>query len=144
MLQRRNDLSAQRSHLSPGVHCILELYHCQPELLNQVAFVRQTLQEATVKANATLIEMTIHQFHPQGITALALLAESHLSIHTWPETGYAAVDLFTCSPHTTPEPACLYLVQAFGAREHSLIQLLRRNTLSPDPLLPTRSTQIKA
>ena len=47
-----------------------------------------------------------HRFEPQGVTGLALLAESHISIHTWPESGYAAVDVFTCGDHTMPENAC--------------------------------------
>lgn len=115
-----------RSLVSVGIHCILELYDCPTDVLNEVVFIKQTLQEAAKIARSTLIGQIAHQFHPQGVTALALLAESHISIHTWPEIGYAAADVFTCGEHTKPEKACEYLVQTFRASKHSLLKLPRR------------------
>jgi S-adenosylmethionine decarboxylase len=109
-----------------GSHCILELYDCAGTLLNDVSYVLESLREAVRRANATLLSETYHQFEPHGITALFLLSESHISIHTWPEVGYAAVDAFTCGSHTDPEKACLYLVEAFQAGRHN-ISMLRRN-----------------
>ena len=73
----------------------------------------------------TLLKLSSHQFHPQGVTAVGLLAESHLSIHTWPEHGYAAVDVFTCGEEARPQQACDYLVKRFAARRHSLVVLPR-------------------
>ena len=67
-----------------GVHCILELYQCPPALLNDPEFVTGAVEAASQQANSTLLKLSFHQFEPQGITAVALLAESHLSIHTWP------------------------------------------------------------
>ncbi len=66
-----------------------------------------------------------YEFSPYGVTALVLLAESHISIHTWPENGYLAVDVFTCGEHTEPEQACHYLVEAFQACSHVLLKLPR-------------------
>jgi S-adenosylmethionine decarboxylase len=111
---------------SVGFHCILELYDCSKTLLNDADFVRQSLRDAATQAKATLLNEVLHQFEPQGITALALLSESHISIHTWPEVGYAAVDVFTCGHHTDPEEACKHMVKAFGAGRH-LMKKLRRN-----------------
>jgi S-adenosylmethionine decarboxylase len=109
-----------------GVHCVLELYGCAFERLNDIAFIKQSLQEASVQAESTLLAQVEHKFHPQGVTALALLAESHISIHTWPETGYAAVDVFTCGQHTKPEKACQYLAEAMQAEKHVLMKIPRR------------------
>ena len=69
--------------------------------------------------------MITHQFQPQGVTGLALLAESHISIHTWPESGYAAVDVFTCGDHTMPEQACAILCSELQAKRHALKSFLR-------------------
>ena len=90
--------------------------------------MQQALREAARRSNSTLLGELCHPFEPQGITALALLGESHISIHTWPEAGYAAVDVFTCGRHTRPEAACEYLIQVFQARRYSLRKLPRRTT----------------
>lgn len=114
-----------------GVHCILELYDCPTDILNNAVFIQQALQEAAKMAKFTLLKEIVHQFHPQGVTALALLAESHISIHTWPEIGYAAADIFTCGQHAEPDEACQYLIQTFQANKHLLLKLPRR-MFSPD------------
>jgi S-adenosylmethionine decarboxylase len=108
-----------------GSHCILELYECPTDLLNNLVFIRDSLQEAAKRAKSTLLKEITHQFHPYGVTALALLAESHISLHTWPETGYIAVDIFTCGEHTEPEVACKFLLETFQARSHVLLKFPR-------------------
>jgi S-adenosylmethionine decarboxylase len=125
---------------SVGSHCILELYDCSETLLNDADFVRQSLRNAAKQAKATLLNEVLHQFDPQGITALALLSESHISIHTWPEMGYAALDVFTCGHHTDPEEACRYLIQAFQAERHVMTKL-RRN---PPPVTLTLSASAQS
>ena len=112
-----------------GKHCILELYHCNPSKLNDDAFLRSTIITAVDEAGATLLNLITHQFQPQGVTGLALLAESHLSIHTWPESGYAAVDVFTCGDHTMPERACRVLRRELEAAGHSLRSFRRETPL---------------
>ena len=113
-----------------GTHCILELHGCSPDLLNDVLFVRDAVEQASKQSLSTLLNLTSHQFHPQGVTAVGLLAESHLSIHTWPECGYAGIDIFTCGEAAKPQQACDYLVKRFGARRHSLRILPRGVTAS--------------
>ena len=110
-----------------GKHCILELYHCNADRLDDEALIRNSITQAVQQAGATLLQLISHRFTPQGVTALALLAESHLSIHTWPESGYAAVDVFTCGDHTMPERACDRLIAALQAGSHQL-RSFRRET----------------
>ena len=111
-----------------GKHCILELYACDASKLNDESFIRTTIATAAREAGATVLQLISHRFQPQGVTGLVLLAESHLSIHTWPESGYAAVDVFTCGDHTMPDRACLALVQALGAGDYKLSSFRRETT----------------
>ena len=108
-----------------GSHCLLELYDCPKDLLNNVDFIKKALEEGVKEADSTLLRELTHQFEPYGVTALALLAESHVSLHTWPEIGYIAVDMFTCGEHAEPEKACKYLVKAFQAKNHVLLKIPR-------------------
>ena len=108
-----------------GKHCILELYDCDPTKLDDETFLRHTITTAAQRAGATLLNLITHRFEPQGVTGLALLAESHISIHTWPENGYAAVDVFTCGDHTMPEKACEVLCEELEAGRHALRSFLR-------------------
>ena len=108
-----------------GTHCIVELYGCPRDLLNDESFVKNALREAVDQGLATLLHEVSHQFHPQGVTALALIAESHVAIHTWPECGYVAADVFTCGERADPEKACMHLVRVFRAGRHSLTKLIR-------------------
>ena len=108
-----------------GRHCILELYQCDHAKLNDEAFIRTTITSSAKVAGATLMNLVTHSFKPQGVTGLALLAESHISIHTWPEIGYAAIDVFTCGDHTMPEKACKLLFQDFLAKNFSFKNIAR-------------------
>ena len=108
-----------------GKHCILELYNCDPAKLDDEAFLRNAITSAAKRAGATLLNLITHRFEPQGVTGLALLAESHISIHTWPESGYAAVDVFTCGDHTMPEKACQVLADELQAGQQKLTSCRR-------------------
>ena len=107
-------------------HLLLELYRCDCEKLNDESFLRCTLNRAAKLANATVLNLMSNKFEPQGVTAIALLAESHISIHTWPESNYSAVDIFTCGQNMLPELASQYLIEAFKAKEHFL-RVIERN-----------------
>ena len=107
-------------------HFLLELYRCDYEKLNDESFLRCTLNNAAKLANATVLNLISNKFEPQGITAIALLAESHLSIHTWPEARYSAVDIFTCGQNMKPDISCKYLIQALMAEEH-LLRIIDRD-----------------
>ena len=115
-----------------GTHCIVELYDCPRELLNDTAFVSKAMHLAVERGLASLLEEVSHQFHPQGVTALGLLEESHISIHTWPEYGYAAADVFTCGERASARKACRSLVETFGARRHSLFEMARGSELEAE------------
>ena len=115
-----------------GKHCILELYACDPSRLDDQDFLRDAITTAARRAGATLLQLLIHRFQPQGVTGLALLAESHISIHTWPETGYAAVDVFTCGDHTMPEKACQVLIRELNAGRHKLTSFRRETPVGID------------
>ena len=107
-------------------HLLLELYRCDYEKLNDESFLRCTLNRAAKLAKATVLNLISNKFEPQGVTAIALLAESHISIHTWPESNYSAVDIFTCGQNMLPELASQYLIEALKAEEHSL-RVIQRN-----------------
>ena len=110
-----------------GITCLLELYDCPPDILDDQNQINQAVRDAVEHANATLLKQVSQQFEPQGVTALGLLAESHVSVHTWPEHGYAAVDVFTCGNRAMPELACDFLVDALAAGHHT-VQRFERGT----------------
>ena len=107
-------------------HLLLELYGCDREKLNDESFLRCILNRAAKLANATVLNLISNKFEPHGVTAIALLAESHISIHTWPESNYSAVDIFTCGQNMMPELASQYLIESLIAKEHSL-RVIKRN-----------------
>ena len=107
-------------------HLLLELYRCDCEKLNDESFLRCTLNRASKLAKATVLNLISYKFEPQGVTAIALLAESHISIHTWPESYYSAVDIFTCGQNMIPELASQYLIESLMAEEHSS-RIIERN-----------------
>jgi len=113
-------------------HLLLELYRCDCEKLNDESFLRCSLNRAAKLANAKVLNLISNKFEPQGVTAIALLAESHISIHTWPESNYSAVDIFTCGQNMMPELASEYLIEALMAKEHSL-RVIERNPPSSVP-----------
>ena len=119
-------LSDEQKLSHQGKHLLLELYRCDCEKLNDESFLRCTLNRAAKLANATVLNLISNKFEPQGVTAIALLAESHISIHTWPESNYSAVDIFTCGQNMQPELASQYLIETLNAEEHFL-RVLKRN-----------------
>jgi len=86
-----------------GKHIILELWGCEKQALDDQQGVEKMLVNSAKACGATLICVKTHKFSPQGVTGVAVLAESHISIHTWPELGYAAMDVFTCGDHVIPQ-----------------------------------------
>lgn len=121
-----------------GRHVIIELWGCN-EVINDAARVERAMRDAVQAANATLLDIFVHEFSPQGVTGVAVLAESHLSIHTWPEYGYVAADVFTCGSTTRPEAAAEVLRKEFAA-ETADIRELERGVM-PKPIRNAPSTQ---
>lgn len=124
-----------------GIHCIAELYDCPKNLLNDEGHIQQAIRGAVRHGMATILHEVSHSFHPQGVTALALIAESHVAIHTWPEYGYAAVDVFTCGDRASAVQACEYLIKAMGAKRHSLKKLNRGMAINGSPAEPKVSQE---
>ena len=122
-------LNNEKKLVNKSKHFLLELYRCDCEKLNDESFLRCTLNKAAKLANAKVLNLISNKFEPQGVTAIALLAESHLSIHTWPEAHYSAVDIFTCGQNMKPEISCKYLIQALMAKEH-LLRIIDRSPSS--------------
>jgi len=98
-----------------GKHWLVEFYGCPATCLSGVKEVEQTLCEAAIQAGATIVEMRFHQFAPWGVSGIVIIQESHLSIHTWPEHGFAAFDLFTCDASLPADKTLEFLKTAFGA-----------------------------
>ena len=121
-----HSFSNDKKRIHQSKHFLLELYGCDYEKLNDESFLRCTLNRAAKLAKATVLNLISNKFKPQGVTAIALLAESHISIHTWPESNYSAVDIFTCGQNMMPELASQYLIEALKADEHSL-RVIERN-----------------
>jgi S-adenosylmethionine decarboxylase len=109
-----------------GKHVILELHDCDRKRLSNCEFLRETLLEACRRAGATILGNSFHVFSPyDGVSGVIIIAESHLSIHTWPEYCYAAVDIFACGDSLHPEKAVDFMVQELKAGNHSVTELKR-------------------
>ncbi|GAB2537809.1 polyamine aminopropyltransferase [Rufibacter soli] len=108
-----------------GRHILVEFYNCSPELMNDVVHIENSMVAAAETAGATVINSTFHHFSPYGVSGVVVIQESHLAIHTWPEYGYAAVDLFTCGDSVNPWVSYNYLQEAFKASHGSSMELLR-------------------
>jgi len=108
-----------------GKHLLLELKDCDREVLNDLSSLKGMLQAAASEAGATVLGESFHQFSPYGVSGAIIIAESHLFIHTWPELGYAAVDIFTCGNSVRPEKAAQKLIRELGAKSHSILEIKR-------------------
>lgn len=102
-----------------GRHVLAEIYGCEFDILNDVKKVEEIMVNAALEAGAEIRECVFHKFSPQGVSGVVVISESHLAIHTWPELGYAAVDVFTCGEKVDPWDACNYLTRQFRAKHMS-------------------------
>jgi S-adenosylmethionine decarboxylase len=108
-----------------GRHLLLELFDCDPDAINNLEAVKGAMVEAARRAQATIVDVVFHEFNPFGISGVVVIAESHLSIHTWPEYRYAAVDIFSCGDVLQPDVAASYLVEQFAAERTSAVEMQR-------------------
>lgn len=108
-----------------GRQVLGELSFCEHDTLNNKQRLEELLRKAAEASGATLISVHTHHFQPHGVSGVAILAESHLSVHTWPELGYAAVDAFTCGDHVNPAQAVAVLEQGFGAQFTTTVEMIR-------------------
>lgn len=108
-----------------GRHILAEIYGCDFELLNNPHKVEEIMVNAALEAGAEVREYVFHKFSPQGVSGVVVISESHLTIHTWPELGYAAVDVFTCGDTVDPWDACNYLTNSLNAQEIKATETIR-------------------
>src|SRR5687768_9501469 len=114
-----------------GRHLLCEYHGCDRESLNRPELIRAEMLAAVTRSGATPIQDFVHTFTPHGVTGIIVIAESHFAIHTWPEYGFAAVDLFTCGDTVDPYAAFEHLAKAFKAATHSVVEM--RRGLLPSP-----------
>lgn len=108
-----------------GCHILAEMSFCNPKALSDVAKVEDIMVRAALEAKAEIREIVLHKFSPDGVSGVVVIAESHLSIHTWPEIGYAAIDVYTCGETTDPRRACYFIAEKLGAQDVCLSEVKR-------------------
>ena len=108
-----------------GTHLLLELKDCNPQLLDNLDYIRDSLVKTAEDIGAHIVGESFHQFSPQGVTGVLAIAESHLCIHTWTEFGYAAVDIFTCGEGFKPREAAKMIVDSLESKDHSITAVER-------------------
>lgn len=108
-----------------GRHILAEIYGCPADILNDVQRVEEILVNAALEAGAEVREVIFHKFSPQGVSGVVVISESHLAVHTWPELGYAAVDVFTCGNRVNPWDACNYITAHFKSQNMTATEIDR-------------------
>jgi S-adenosylmethionine decarboxylase len=122
-------------HQAAGVHLLGDLYGIAPEKLTNAVAIEALLRESALACGATILHSYFHGFGAgEGVTGVVLLAESHISIHTWPESGFAAADIFMCGA-ANPRQA-LDLIQSALAAERCVVQTMARGGAEPDEGTP--------
>lgn len=131
-----------------GRHIILEMWGCQN--LNSVETAERALREMVDALDVNLLDLRVYPFSPVGVTGIAIVSESHLVIHTWPEYGYAAVDVFTCGAPRDPHDAVRVLKQHFQPERIGVMEINRgqlelpADDTRPDPVPPAPTTPTPA
>jgi len=119
---RKDHFAIRNGVRCAGVHLIVDLHGA--ERLDDIDHIEATLRRCVSAAQATLLHIHLHHFQPSGVSGVAVLAESHISIHTWPEAGYAALDVFMCGS-ANPDACIPVLREAFSAKRVGVNELLR-------------------
>lgn len=114
-----------------GRHLLAEFYDCNSNILNNPVLIENLMETAAVRCGATVVQKNFHMFNPYGVSGVVVIAESHLAIHTWPEYGYAAVDLFTCGDSCDPHVAYEFLREELHAGS-ALYSELKRGMFNPE------------
>ncbi|MCR4343197.1 MAG: adenosylmethionine decarboxylase [Candidatus Scalindua sp.] len=118
-----------------GRHLLLEMWDCNRYILNDPEKITQIMCTAANDAGATVVKSIYHEFNPPGITAVAILSESHITVHTWPIEGYVAVDVFTCGTVADPQLAIKSLLEGFEPKEHTSVEIKRGSPFIKETML---------
>ena len=116
---------------SLGQQLIVELYGCDRTLLDDPSCLERILTEAISRSGGTIIKPCFHQFSPHGVTGVVVIAESHVAVHTWPEFGYCALDVFTCGTQVNTEQIFEYVRSELQAQETSVMEVKRGTLVLP-------------
>ena len=108
-----------------GRHLIFELYDCDPAALDDTKKLEEALLKAAERAGMKVCGSAFHKFNPHGVTGVVIVAESHLSIHTWPEYGYAALDIFTCGEKSKPWEAYEEIAKILKPKNMNAVEVKR-------------------
>jgi len=108
-----------------GRHLIVEYYDCPTDILDNLSLIESHMQEAANESGAHIRSVNFHKFEPLGVSGVVIIEESHLTIHTWPKIGYAAVDIFTCGDSIDPWKAHEALKNKLQAKDAQVKELLR-------------------
>lgn len=108
-----------------GIHLLIELWSCNRQKIDNLDYLERIMSHAAEVAGATVLKTAFQDFNPQGVSGVVVIAESHLTIHTWPEHGYAAIDIFTCGSTVDPWKAAGFLKQELEAGEIQVRDFLR-------------------
>ena len=127
-----------------GRHILVELYDCERGILNNHKLVEQIMVDAAKECGAHVVQSVFHKFNPHGVSGVVVIAESHLAIHTWPEYGYAAVDLFTCGEDVNPWIAHDYVALKFKAKSKTAMELNRGSLNIPERELKSKPLKVAA
>lgn len=122
-------------------HMLLELNGCEQPMLNDKDLIKQTLVDAATEAGAHVVETVFHKFNPYGLSGVVVIAESHITIHTWPEYGYAAVDVFTCGAPALADTLCATIGAKFNAERTTVRAVDRGLNLPPAMAVPPEKNQ---
>ncbi len=118
-----------------GRHLIVEYSDCERDILDNLDRLEAEMKDAARKAGATIVRSVFHRYNPQGLSGVVVIAESHMSIHTWPEYGYAAVDFFTCGDSVDPYLAFEHMKTRLGARNAQVSEIKRGIPSDKDEIL---------
>lgn len=110
---------------SLGNHVLLDLWDVDPDLLDDLEGLRTLLADCARRGGATVVEERFHRFAPQGVSGVVVLAESHVAVHTWPESGFAALDVFTCGEPEMAERIADHLVTTLEPGREERQRVLR-------------------
>ena len=118
-----------------GNHLVVELTGCNNDILNDCEQLQTCFDEAVRQSGATKVQSVFHRYNPHGVSGVVVIAESHMSIHTWPEYGYAAVDFFTCGDTVDPYKAFEWVKEALGASSVQISEIKRGMPSSKDEII---------
>lgn len=108
-----------------GRHIITELWECNPDKLNDIDYIERLFVDAALRSGAEVREVAFHKFAPHGVSGVVIISESHLTIHSFPEHGYASVDVFTCGDRIDPATASKYIAEGLEAKVREDVKLDR-------------------